>query len=185
MSSLPSNRQSGATDHTLRSHDDAVSLLGDLVKASRTPTGPKQGNQPKSGGGAGRSGAKQSGGKQGRQGGKGQAAGGKQQGGGSGGKPARSGGTTAGGAGRQRRLRQVKARNRELLALIPVAVLVTAGFTAVLIVNSNHVSNLSVIYGGYFLAVCVGRPPVHPRPAAVRRSVPLPAVRAARRGRAW
>ncbi|MFL5891806.1 MAG: FtsW/RodA/SpoVE family cell cycle protein [Solirubrobacterales bacterium] len=50
----------------------------------------------------------------------------------------------------------MSARNRELLALIPVALLVTAGFTAVFIVESNQIGNLSLIYGGYFLAVCVG-----------------------------
>src|SRR5215211_5259498 len=50
----------------------------------------------------------------------------------------------------------MSARNRELLALIPVALLVTAGFTAVFIVESNQIGNLSLIYGGYFLAVSVG-----------------------------
>jgi cell division protein FtsW (lipid II flippase) len=50
----------------------------------------------------------------------------------------------------------VSARNRELLALIPVAVLVTGGFTAVFIVESSQIGNLSLIYGGYFLAVCLG-----------------------------
>jgi cell division protein FtsW (lipid II flippase) len=50
----------------------------------------------------------------------------------------------------------LSARNRELLALIPVALLVTAGFTAVFIVESNQIGDLSLIYGGYFLAVCVG-----------------------------
>ena len=50
----------------------------------------------------------------------------------------------------------MSARNRELLALLPVAVLVTAGFTAVFIVESNQIGNLSLIYGGYFLAVCLG-----------------------------
>jgi cell division protein FtsW (lipid II flippase) len=39
--------------------------------------------------------------------------------------------------------------------LIPVAVLVTAGFTAVFIVESNQIGDLSLIYGGYFLAVCL------------------------------
>src|SRR4051812_5339500 len=53
----------------------------------------------------------------------------------------------------------MSARNRELLALIPVALLVTAGFTAVFIVESNQIGNLSLIYGGYFLPGCVG---VHP-----------------------
>ena len=49
----------------------------------------------------------------------------------------------------------MSARNRELLALIPVAMLVTAGFAAVLIVESNQLGNLSVLYGVYFLALCV------------------------------
>jgi cell division protein FtsW (lipid II flippase) len=49
----------------------------------------------------------------------------------------------------------VSARNRELLALVPVAALVTAGFTAVFIVDKNQISNVSLIYGGYFLAVCL------------------------------
>ena len=50
----------------------------------------------------------------------------------------------------------MSARNRELLALIPVGLLVTAGFAAVFIVESNKISDVSLIYGGYFLAVCVG-----------------------------
>jgi cell division protein FtsW (lipid II flippase) len=49
----------------------------------------------------------------------------------------------------------VSARTRELFALVPVALLVTAGFTAVLITNSEELGNLSVFYGGYFLALCV------------------------------
>jgi cell division protein FtsW (lipid II flippase) len=47
------------------------------------------------------------------------------------------------------------ARNRELFALIPVGLLVTAGFTAVFITESNELGNLSILYGGYFLALCV------------------------------
>jgi cell division protein FtsW (lipid II flippase) len=50
----------------------------------------------------------------------------------------------------------VSARNRELFALLPVAVLVTGGFAAVFIVESNQIGDLSLIYGGYFLAVCFG-----------------------------
>jgi cell division protein FtsW (lipid II flippase) len=50
----------------------------------------------------------------------------------------------------------VSARNRELLALVPVALLVTAGFSAVFIVERSHIGDLSLIYGGYFLAICVG-----------------------------
>ncbi|MFL5908915.1 MAG: FtsW/RodA/SpoVE family cell cycle protein [Solirubrobacterales bacterium] len=49
----------------------------------------------------------------------------------------------------------MSARTRELFALIPVALLVTAGFTAVLITNSDQLGNLSIFYGGYFLALCL------------------------------
>jgi cell division protein FtsW (lipid II flippase) len=49
----------------------------------------------------------------------------------------------------------VSARNRELLALIPVALLVTAGFTAVLLVDKLDVGNVTITYGAYFLAVCL------------------------------
>ena len=49
----------------------------------------------------------------------------------------------------------MNARNRELFALIPVAVLLVAGFTAVLITDTEEISNVSLIYGGYFLAICV------------------------------
>jgi len=47
------------------------------------------------------------------------------------------------------------ARNRELTALIPVALLLTAGFTAVFAQEGSRLGNLSLIYGAYFLAVCV------------------------------
>jgi cell division protein FtsW (lipid II flippase) len=50
----------------------------------------------------------------------------------------------------------LSARNRELFALLPVAILVTGGFTAVFIVESSRIGDLSLIYGGYFLAVCLG-----------------------------
>jgi cell division protein FtsW (lipid II flippase) len=49
----------------------------------------------------------------------------------------------------------VSARNRELVALIPVALLLTAGFTAVFAQESTELGNLSLIYGAYFLALCV------------------------------
>ena len=49
----------------------------------------------------------------------------------------------------------MSARTRELFALIPVALLVTAGFTAVLIVESESIDNLSVFYGLYFLGLCL------------------------------
>jgi cell division protein FtsW (lipid II flippase) len=47
------------------------------------------------------------------------------------------------------------ARNRELVALVPVAVLLTAGFAAVFAQEEARLGNLSLIYGAYFLAVCV------------------------------
>jgi cell division protein FtsW (lipid II flippase) len=52
----------------------------------------------------------------------------------------------------------LSARNRELLALIPVAILITVGFAAVFIVHNNQsedLSGLSLTYGGYFLGLCV------------------------------
>ena len=47
------------------------------------------------------------------------------------------------------------ARNRELIALVPVAALLTAGFTAVFIQEDTRLGNLSLFYGGYFLAICL------------------------------
>ena len=47
------------------------------------------------------------------------------------------------------------ARNRELFALVPVAILLTAGFAAVFAQESTRLDNLSLIYGAYFLAICV------------------------------
>ena len=47
------------------------------------------------------------------------------------------------------------ARNRELLALVPVAVLLTAGFAGVFSQENEQLGNLSLIYGAYFLAVCI------------------------------
>jgi hypothetical protein len=55
----------------------------------------------------------------------------------------------------------MSARNRELLGLIPVALLVTAGFTAVFTVESADLGNLSLFYGAYFLALCASRTPTH------------------------
>jgi cell division protein FtsW (lipid II flippase) len=47
------------------------------------------------------------------------------------------------------------ARNRELGALVPVALLLTAGFAAVFAQEEARLGNLSLIYGAYFLAVCL------------------------------
>jgi cell division protein FtsW (lipid II flippase) len=49
----------------------------------------------------------------------------------------------------------MSARTRELFALIPVALLVTAGFAQVFLVAGDEIGELSLTYGGYFLAVCV------------------------------
>ena len=47
------------------------------------------------------------------------------------------------------------ARNRELLALVPVAILLTAGFAGVFAQENEKLGDLSLIYGGYFLALCL------------------------------
>jgi cell division protein FtsW (lipid II flippase) len=47
------------------------------------------------------------------------------------------------------------ARNRELLALLPVALLLTAGFAAVFAEQNARAGNISLIYGAYFLAICL------------------------------
>jgi cell division protein FtsW (lipid II flippase) len=47
------------------------------------------------------------------------------------------------------------ARNRELVALIPASLLVTAGFAAVFIQRSNVLSNVSLTYGAIFLGLCL------------------------------
>ncbi len=47
------------------------------------------------------------------------------------------------------------ARNRELVALVPVALLLTVGFAAVFAQENSKLGNLSLTYGAYFLAVCV------------------------------
>ncbi len=46
-------------------------------------------------------------------------------------------------------------RNRELFALIPASLLVTAGFTAVFIQRDDAVSDVSLVYGAVFLALCL------------------------------
>ena len=48
-----------------------------------------------------------------------------------------------------------RERNRELLALIPVALLLTAGFAAVFAQDHSRLGNLSYTYGAYFFAVCL------------------------------
>lgn len=49
----------------------------------------------------------------------------------------------------------MSARNRELLALIPASLLITAGFAAVFIQREKVLSNVSLTYGAIFLGLCV------------------------------
>ncbi len=48
----------------------------------------------------------------------------------------------------------MRARNRELLGLIPASLLVTAGFAGVFVQQSNKLSNVSLTYGLIFLGLC-------------------------------
>ena len=50
----------------------------------------------------------------------------------------------------------INARNRELLGLIPAALLVTAGFAAIFIQQDDLLSNVSLTYGAVFLALTFG-----------------------------
>jgi len=49
----------------------------------------------------------------------------------------------------------VSARSRELLGLIPVSLLVSAGFAAVLLTRTEDVSDATVTYGAAFLGLCI------------------------------
>jgi cell division protein FtsW (lipid II flippase) len=49
----------------------------------------------------------------------------------------------------------VRARNRELLALIAPSLLLTAGFTAIFVEREEVVSNVSLTYGALFLGLCL------------------------------
>ncbi len=65
VSAIPASRRGSATDHTLRSHDDAVDLLGDLELAAEPPVRkPKAGSGKQRGGkgGAGKQPSAQNGG---------------------------------------------------------------------------------------------------------------------------
>jgi cell division protein FtsW (lipid II flippase) len=48
------------------------------------------------------------------------------------------------------------ARNRELVALVPASLLLTAGFAAVFIERNDVLSNVSLTYGAIFLGLCLG-----------------------------
>src|ERR1700754_961262 len=49
----------------------------------------------------------------------------------------------------------MSARNRELLALVPASLLLTAGFAAVFIERNDVVNNVSLTYGAIFLGLCL------------------------------
>jgi cell division protein FtsW (lipid II flippase) len=49
----------------------------------------------------------------------------------------------------------MSARNRELFGLVPVALLVTGGFTAVLLTRQTNVHDITLTYGLIFLGCCV------------------------------
>jgi cell division protein FtsW (lipid II flippase) len=49
----------------------------------------------------------------------------------------------------------MSARNRELFGLVPVSLLVTAGFTAVLITRSRDINKVTLTYGAIFLGACL------------------------------
>jgi cell division protein FtsW (lipid II flippase) len=49
----------------------------------------------------------------------------------------------------------MKARNRELLGLIPASLLLSGGFAAVFIQRSNELSSTSLVFGAVFLGLCV------------------------------
>lgn len=49
----------------------------------------------------------------------------------------------------------MRARNRELLGLIPASLLISAGFAAVFIQRSNQLSSVSLIFGAVFLGLCL------------------------------
>ena len=48
----------------------------------------------------------------------------------------------------------MSARNRELLALIPASLLVSAGFAAIFIERAEELSDVSLTYGAVFLGLC-------------------------------
>ena len=163
VASLPEDRRDEATGHELRSRDDAVDLLDDLEQAAATATGATPtATQPQQ-----RNAAQQ-----------------------------HSSKATTRSAGRRRRRRaggpkeeavrrgRMTARNRELFALIPVALLVSAGFAAVFAVRSDEIATLSLTYGGYFLAICVATHLFLRVSAPELRPLPVPALRGPRRGRA-
>ena len=79
--------------------------------------------------------------------------------------------------------RLMSARTRELFGLVPVSLLVAAGFAAVLSTRSADVSDATLTYGAGLPGPLRLRAPVHPGAAARRRPVHVSAGRAAGGGR--
>ena len=73
------------------------------------------------------------------------------------------------------RMRSV--RNRELLALVPASLLLTAGFAAIFIERSDVLSNVSLTYGADLPRAVLRRAHGAALHAARRRPLPVPAVR--------
>ena len=69
----------------------------------------------------------------------------------------------------------MSARTRELFGLLPVSLLVSAGFAAVLITRSEQIQDATLTYGAVFLGLCVVGAPVHQGAAAGRRPLHVPA----------
>ena len=74
----------------------------------------------------------------------------------------------------------MSARNRELMALIPASLLLTAGFAAIFIQQSEQLSDVSLTYGAIFLLLCLAGHIVIRFTLPARRPVPLPAGQRAR-----
>ena len=92
-------------------------------------------------------------------------------------------GNGGGGSGAVAGRRRMSARNRELFALIPVALLVTAGFAAVFAVRSDEISDAQPDLRRLLPRDLPRHPHLPAGRAAERRPVPVPALRRARRGR--
>ena len=142
VASLPEDRRDEAAGHDLRSRDDA-GLISSTTSSSR-PASATEETTTQTGGNGGDATNNGTGQQQQQQQGSDNKP---KDGGGDGGRE--DGGRKFPAAGR------FSARNRELFALIPVALLVSAGFAAVFAVRADEIGTLSLTYGGYFLAICV------------------------------